>query len=138
MLDLCVLENVLTPHLFFLVVYSFFFTMGSISDSNLSFERVLAKYEAERQKRLRSDGLGQYADIGKTDKYKHFGRDPWKNADNPYLLQPSPLANGEHTKILIVGTGFAALLFAVRFLEAGYRVEDMVLVDSAWGFGGTW
>ena len=109
--------------------------MGSVSE--LSFEETLARYEQERQKRLRPEGLDQYADIGKTEKYKHFGQDPWK-ADSPYVSKASPMSDGDHAPILIVGTGFSALLFAVRFLEAGFKADDLVFVDSSWGFGGTW
>lgn len=110
--------------------------MGSLSE--LSFVETLARYEQERQKRLRPEGLHQYADIGKTEKYKRFGEDPWKTADSPYISRPSPMSDGDHAPILIVGTGFSALLFAVRFLEAGFKVEDLIFVDSSWGFGGTW
>lgn len=110
--------------------------MGSIDDTTLS--QILAKYDRERDKRLRPDGLDQYADIGKTDKYNHFGKDPWKSHDNPYTHRPRPIGNGDHCKVLIVGAGYGALLFAVRFLEAGFFPEDIVFVDSAWGFGGTW
>lgn len=110
--------------------------MGSISD--LTLTQTLAKYDEERDKRLRPDGLDQYADIGKTEKFKHFGKDPWTTPDNPYLQKPRPMADGHHCKVLIVGAGYGALLFAVRFLEAGFHAEDIVFVDSAWGFGGTW
>lgn len=42
------------------------------------------------------------------------------------------------TRILIIGAGFGGLLFAVRLLQAGFSRDDLLLVDSAGGFGGTW
>ncbi|KAL2071015.1 hypothetical protein VTL71DRAFT_14041 [Oculimacula yallundae] len=100
---------------------------------------ILARYEVERNKRLRSDGVAQFADIGKTDKFKHFAADPWIDATNEYISQPPPIKGGERCKVLVTGTGFAAMLFAVRLiLEADFKAEDFVFVDTAWGFGGTW
>lgn len=39
---------------------------------------------------------------------------------------------------MIIGGGHSGLLYAVRLLDAGFRAEDIVLVDIAGGFGGTW
>ncbi|KAK2784508.1 hypothetical protein FQN51_004070 [Onygenales sp. PD_10] len=111
--------------------------MGSTSE--LTFPELLAKYEQEQQKRPHPSTHDEsFVDIGKADQFKHFNKDPWKTVDNPYLSAPSPVKNGDHTKILIVGAGFGALLFAVRFIETGYAAEDILLVDSTWGFGGCW
>ncbi|BCR98319.1 flavin-containing monooxygenase [Aspergillus luchuensis] len=118
--------------------------MGSISISEADFTATLEKYAAEAQKRLRADGIAQYADIALSDKFKHFAEDPWVRGEvnqskNPYLSQPAPVPNGGHTKVVITGAGFGALLYAVRLIQtAGFKAEDFVFVDSAWGFGGTW
>ncbi|KAK2811940.1 hypothetical protein FQN50_001647 [Emmonsiellopsis sp. PD_5] len=93
--------------------------MGSTSE--LTFPELLAKYEQEQQKRPHpSTHAESFVDIGKADQFKHFGKDPRKTAKNPYLSAPSPVKNGDHTKILVIGTGFAALLFVVHFIETGY------------------
>ncbi|KAK7890838.1 hypothetical protein LTR67_008050 [Exophiala xenobiotica] len=113
--------------------------MGSIGEPEATLERILAKYEEERQKRLRSDGLAQFADIINSDKFKHFAEDPWVTTDNEYVTDPISLPDGGHTKVLILGAGFGALLYAARLITiAGYTAEDILLVDSAWGFGGSW
>lgn len=109
--------------------------MGSIDDSHL--QEVLAKYEEERAKRLRPDGMEQYLDIAKS-KFKQFAEDPWVNESNPYVSKPCALADGDHVKVLVVGAGYGALLFAARLIEAGFKPSDFAFVDSAWGFGGTW
>ncbi|RAH41709.1 flavin-containing monooxygenase [Aspergillus brunneoviolaceus CBS 621.78] len=42
-------------------------------------------------------------------------------------------------KVVILGAGFGGLLFAVRLLQTGcFRPEEIVLVDVAASFGGTW
>jgi cation diffusion facilitator CzcD-associated flavoprotein CzcO len=54
-------------------------------------------------------------------------------------LPPPPVADGGHTKVLILGAGYGALLFAVRLLETGvFKANDIVFVDAAGGFGGVW
>jgi cation diffusion facilitator CzcD-associated flavoprotein CzcO len=42
-------------------------------------------------------------------------------------------------QLFIVGAGFGGLLFAVRLLQTGFCLSDeILLVDKAGGFGGTW
>ncbi|PLB44912.1 flavin-binding monooxygenase-like family protein [Aspergillus steynii IBT 23096] len=119
-------------------------TLGSIATPEADFAATLEKYAAECKKRLRPDGATQYADIALSDKLKHFAEDPWIRGDenqrqNPYLSQPAPVANGGKTKVVITGAGFSALTFAVRLIQTvGFKADDFVFVDSAWGFGGTW
>ncbi|KAH6698523.1 flavin-binding monooxygenase-like family protein [Leptodontidium sp. MPI-SDFR-AT-0119] len=113
--------------------------MGSVDKGSFeSLEEVLGKYEEERQKRLRPEGMAQYADIGLSEHFKHLANDPWVEAEVA-TSKPCPISDGSHTKVLIVGTGYSALLYAVRLIvEAQFKSEDFVFVDSAWGFGGTW
>ncbi|KAL4812406.1 hypothetical protein BDW67DRAFT_193654 [Aspergillus spinulosporus] len=64
--------------------------------------------------------------------------DPWPNTTiHTHGLDPlkTPLT---HTRILIIGAGYGGLLQAVRLLQAGFSRDDLLLVDSAGGFGGTW
>ncbi|KAH7115466.1 flavin-binding monooxygenase-like family protein [Dactylonectria estremocensis] len=114
--------------------------MGSVGVQHDPFSSVLAKYESEKQKRQRSDGLAQYINADASEKFKHYAEDPWIELDNEQRTQPPPpIADGGHTKVLILGAGYAALTFAVRFIEqAGFKAEDFVFVDTAGGFGGVW
>ncbi|KAK1144514.1 hypothetical protein N8T08_005387 [Aspergillus melleus] len=118
--------------------------MASTDISETDFAATLERYAVEAKKRLRADGVAQYADIALTDKFKQFAEDPWIRGEenqlkNPYLSQPVPVANGGHVKVVITGAGYGALLYAVRLIQtAGFIAEDFVFVDSAWGFGGTW
>lgn len=106
-----------------------------VNGANPYAHDVLAKYQHERDKRLRADGMDQYIDPSTSEKLKQFQSDPWVTPDtpNPGL---DKVKNGDRFKVLIVGAGFGGMLFAARLLGAG--VDDFVLVDTAGGFGGTW
>ncbi|KAK7214216.1 hypothetical protein V2G26_021394 [Clonostachys chloroleuca] len=95
------------------------------------------KYNEERQKRLRPEGMDQYMDFRDPIIGSKLGRDPWANYDF-VAANCSPLKDGAAIKFVIIGGGHAGLLHAVRLLDAGFKPEDMVLVDTAGGFGGTW
>ena len=69
---------------------------------------------------------------------KDFARDPWIGHESSTAPRHDPLATSNHTKIVIIGAGYGGLLFAVRLLQSGIALEDILLVDAASGFGGTW
>ncbi|KAL5334679.1 hypothetical protein BJX70DRAFT_377415 [Aspergillus crustosus] len=102
--------------------------------------QVEAKYEKERQIQLGSRGAVEDIEITRNEAFQHFAQDPWaaKNrvdveAQRERLLHPS------HHKIVIIGAGYGGLLFAVRLIQTGqFQARDLVLIDSAAGFGGTW
>ncbi|CAG7944459.1 unnamed protein product [Penicillium salamii] len=92
-------------------------------------EKARARYETEREKRWRPDGMSQYTDIENAD------------AVNEHIC---PQISGDvnilqKCRVLIVGAGFGGLLFAVRLLQSGFLLANKILlVDTAGGFGGTW
>lgn len=98
-------------------------------------EDILDKYHQERDKRLRADGEGQYVDPAYDEKLRRYQADCWVTADtpNPGLDKAK---NGDRYKVAIFGAGLGGILFAIRLIKAG--IEDIVFVDSAGGFGGTW
>ena len=114
---------------------------GSIADTPdaqaAAATRIQQKYSEERNKRLRSDGVAQYVDLSRSEKFKHFQDDPWIDP-NALETGVTALTNGSRCKFLILGAGFGGLTFAVRLLQAGFNVDDIRIVDSAGGFGGTW
>ncbi|EUC42427.1 hypothetical protein COCMIDRAFT_8013 [Bipolaris oryzae ATCC 44560] len=93
------------------------------------------KYQAERDKRLNrnQDGLEQFVSF---DKEPKLDSDPW--IDHETVAANQPLAEGSEVKLLIVGGGHSGLLTAVRVIEEGFDSKDVVIVDKAGGFGGTW
>ncbi|KAJ6585340.1 flavin-binding monooxygenase-like family protein [Mycena capillaripes] len=86
---------------------------------------VRQRYIEERDKRLRPEGVAQ------------FIRDPWVD-HAAFNARTPPVGDGDEVKFLVLGAGYAGLLFAVHLIEAGFNVADIRLVDVAGGFGGTW
>ncbi|KAK3645413.1 hypothetical protein LTR56_009140 [Elasticomyces elasticus] len=116
-------------------------TMGvNVPAPDLSGPQVAAsqsfmdRYAEERDKRL-NVGVREYIDPSKSEKYKHFLDDPWIEIGTPINR---PVQDNGHIKVLVVGAGFGGLLFAARLMQAGFKVEDILIVDPAGGFGGTW
>ncbi len=86
------------------------------------------RYQRERDKRLRTDGLEQYREL-KGD-YAEFDRDPYVEPG----FTRDPII--EETEVVIVGGGFAGMLTAINLLREG--VTDFRMVEKAGDFGGTW
>lgn len=122
--------------------------MGSVLETNgnhgslkltkpgQTFAEIEERYKKEHDKRLRADGRAQFTDLYSLPKFRRFKQDPWADL-SAYETLPRP-RDGDREEILIMGTGIAALVFAVRLLEAGFKKDDMRFVDTAAGFGGTW
>lgn len=94
---------------------------------------VTDKYAQERSKRTTGKGMAQYLDLRSSK--THLNEDPWVEVNTPI---PQVIADGGHAKILIVGAGYGGILFAVNLIKAGYKADDLLFVDTAGGFGGTW
>ena len=94
----------------------------------IDIEAVKAKYEAERAKRFRADGMAQFN--RPKGRLSHF-TDDVATPEHPR----DPIV--KETKALIVGAGFAGMITAVK-LKKDHGIDDYVLVDRASGFGGTW
>lgn len=104
---------------------------------DLSF--LTQKYEEEKTKRLREDGNAQYVDLESSglSHLRSLATDPWVDHDALNALVPN-IKDGDDIKFLILGAGFCGLLFGSRFVDAGFSPEEIRLVDTAGGFGGTW
>jgi cation diffusion facilitator CzcD-associated flavoprotein CzcO len=98
---------------------------------------IREKYNAERDKRLRDDGNKQFISLAESqsDKIRRLLEDPWVEPGTPLNI---PVSDGGHVKFLIVGTGYGGILYAVKLIQAGFKVDDLIFVDPAGGFGGTW
>ena len=97
-------------------------------DANIDFDELGRKYAEERAKRLRPEAIGQYQPP--TGKFAAFARDP--NVDPEFKRE----AVRRDCDVLVLGGGFAGLLAGVHLRKGG--VEDIVFVDKAADFGGTW
>ena len=76
--------------------------------NSLPLAAARERYEQEREKRLRSDGMEQFVEL-KGD-YSAYDRDPYADAK----LTREPVT--ETTEVVIVGAGFAGMLTAVNLL----------------------
>ena len=90
-------------------------------------DAVLARYRAERDKRLRPDGNDQYLEMA--GHYDQLLEDPY----TPRIERP-PVT--DHVTFAMVGGGFAGLCVGARLVEAG--ITDVRIIDKAGDFGGTW
>jgi cation diffusion facilitator CzcD-associated flavoprotein CzcO len=86
-----------------------------------------ARYRAEREKRLRADGLAQYTQV---EDYEEFDHDPW--VEPGFTREPVV----EDVEVVIVGAGYGGMLTAVELQKRG--ITDVRMVDKAGDFGGTW
>ncbi|KAJ8119868.1 hypothetical protein ONZ43_g3274 [Nemania bipapillata] len=103
------------------------------------FAQVQQKYAEEAQKRVKAEGLAQFLELAESDsdRLRHLADDIW--ADHATLdAQPSPLSPGDCPKFLIAGAGIGGILSAVRLIQQGFTADQIRLVETAGGVGGTW
>jgi cation diffusion facilitator CzcD-associated flavoprotein CzcO len=102
--------------------------MTESAGTNPDLAAARERYERERAKRLRPDGMAQFQEL--TGAFADFDRDPFADPG----LTRDPVV--EDTDVVVVGAGFAGMLVAVHLLERG--VESFRMIDKAGDFGGTW
>jgi cation diffusion facilitator CzcD-associated flavoprotein CzcO len=102
--------------------------MGTQEELGFDPDALRDRYRAERERRLRADGLAQYVEIA--GEFAGFAEDPW--ADHGFRREPLT----DRVDVAIVGAGFGGLLTGARLRELG--VEDLRLIDKAADVGGTW
>ncbi len=100
----------------------------STQELGFDIEALREKYRAERDRRLRPDGLDQFVEV--TGDFEDFARDPW--ADPGFTREPLH----DQVDVAIIGAGFGGLLVGARLRELG--VQDIRLIDKAADVGGTW
>jgi cyclohexanone monooxygenase len=91
-------------------------------------EALHNRYLAERDKRVRPEGVGQYQEVAA--QFSRFAEDPY--ADPNFTRDPVT----DHVDFAIIGGGFGGLLMGARLREAGF--EKLRVVETGADFGGTW
>ena len=91
-------------------------------------EELHAKYLAERDKRLREDGIGQYVEV--KAEFSHYIDDPY--VEPGFTREPV----FDDVEFAVIGGGFGGLLMGARLREAG--IETIRMVEAGGDFGGTW
>ena len=90
-------------------------------------QALRARYRAERDKRLRGDGNGQY--LEPSGRYANLDDDTY----TPVVPRES-LNTDVH--VLVIGAGFGGLVIGARLKQAG--ISDVRLIDKAGDVGGVW
>ncbi|MDZ4374927.1 MAG: NAD(P)/FAD-dependent oxidoreductase [Phenylobacterium sp.] len=101
--------------------------IGNANDLGFDPEALLAKYRAERDRRVRADGSEQYVEIA--GQFAHYLEDPYVQP-----IERAPLT--DDVEVVVIGGGFGGLLAAARLKEAG--VTDVRIIEKGGDFGGTW
>ncbi|MFT7244820.1 MAG: cation diffusion facilitator CzcD-associated flavoprotein CzcO [Candidatus Azotimanducaceae bacterium] len=90
-------------------------------------EALKKKYLEERDKRLRTDGNGQYLEL--KGQLAHYLEDPYTPLQERDTLT-------DHVTVAFIGGGFAGLVTGARLKEQG--IEDVRIIEKGGDFGGTW
>lgn len=94
--------------------------------SQIDSQALRQKYAQERDKRLRSDTVGQYIRLADQP-----GQD-----EDPYLPVQAREPKTDHVTVALIGGGFSGLLTGARLKEAG--IDSVRILDKAGDFGGVW
>jgi cation diffusion facilitator CzcD-associated flavoprotein CzcO len=102
--------------------------MSSVEGKKLDPNTWRDKYREERDKRLRSDGTGQWVEMA--GEYARYLDDPY--VDSSFTREPVT----DEVDVVVVGGGFGGLLTGARLREAG--VKSLRMIEKGGDFGGTW
>jgi cation diffusion facilitator CzcD-associated flavoprotein CzcO len=103
--------------------------MADDGELDLGFdpEALRARYRAERDRRLRTDGNEQYLNIA--GQFAHY-------LEDPYTPRAARAPVSDHVEVAVIGGGFGGLLAAARLRKAGFT--DIRMIEKGGDFGGTW
>ncbi|MFF2324952.1 MULTISPECIES: flavin-containing monooxygenase [unclassified Streptomyces] len=91
-------------------------------------DALRARYRAERERRIRPEGSGQYR---RTEgEFGYFDEDPYAEGE----VTREPL--DDRVTALIIGGGFGGLLAGARLRQAG--IASVRVIEKGADFGGTW
>ena len=99
-----------------------------VNDLGFDPEVLRAKYELERDKRLRPEGSEQYQEV--VGDFSHYIDDPY--ADESMMRDPLT----DELDVVIIGGGFGGLITGARFSQLG--INNIRIIEKGGDFGGTW
>ena len=95
--------------------------------ATLNRDELIAKYRAERDKRLRPDGNEQY--VAPSGRFAHFLLDPYvEPIDRDRVC--------DEVTVALIGGGFAGLVTGAKLRQAG--VTDLRIIEGGGDVGGAW
>lgn len=111
-------------------------TSQDLGINSIDASQVENRYDEERVKRLRDDDVDQFIDVSLSEKFQYFQEDSW--ADASLVKDARIMFLEDRCELLILGAGWGGILYAVRMIQAGIRPENIRIIDTSGGFGGTW
>lgn len=99
-----------------------------LAGSDLTLEEARRKYDAERDKRIKREGVDQYFNL--VGDFSKFDKDHWAKGDG----HRDPVV--KTVEAVTLGAGMASMLAAVEMQKVG--IKDILMIDRAGGVGGTW
>lgn len=101
------------------------------SEFDLSFDpdELHKRYDAERDKRIRSDDEDQFIRVTAEEHGRFL-------TDDPYTPTAAREPRNESIDFLMVGGGWVGLITAARLIERGRH--DIRIIEAGADFGGTW
>lgn len=96
-------------------------------DERIDARATRERYDLEREKRLRTDGVHQYSRL--TDEFAELADDPWMP-----VVEREPVF--DHVQFTFIGGGFAGLCAGAQLHKQG--ITDVRIIDGAGDFGGVW
>jgi cation diffusion facilitator CzcD-associated flavoprotein CzcO len=105
-------------------------------ETKMSIADIRKKYDEERDKRLRSDGIKQYLFLDRSDDphLRAFSEDPCTNDRSDTIT----IQDGQFVKHLILGCGLGGLMAGINLVKAGISPKDLCFMDNVGGWGGAW
>ncbi|MGE0419603.1 MAG: flavin-containing monooxygenase, partial [Acetobacteraceae bacterium] len=97
-------------------------------DIDFDPDTLYRRYMAERDRRVRPDGIGQYVEA--TAEFSRYVDDP--HVEPGFTRAPV----FDEVEFAIIGGGFGGLLMGARLREAGF--QKLRMVETGGDFGGTW
>jgi cyclohexanone monooxygenase len=94
--------------------------MQAADTQQFDLDAVRAKYQAERDKRVRADGNEQYKEV--TGDFAYFVDDPYIDE----VVQRAP--EKRDVEVVIIGGGFGGMLSAVRLKQQG--IDDVLILEK--------
>lgn len=104
-------------------------TQEAALEADFDIEALRARYEAERDKRLRTDADRQYKELS-GDYARYAEEDPY--VEPGFTREPLT----DFVEVAVIGGGFSGMLAAARLKEKG--VTDLRIIEAGGDFGGTW
>ncbi|MCP3425196.1 NAD(P)/FAD-dependent oxidoreductase [Rothia sp. AR01] len=101
--------------------------MTRSAPTTINLEALRAKYAAERDRRIRPDGVNQYRPA--SGEFGYYAKDPY----TPWIDR-DPVNSA--VEVLVIGAGFGGLLTSAFLRDRG--IESVRLMDEAGDVGGTW